>query len=90
MSNLVNSYAHFEANEASASTVEATVALARNCSKHIIMNDDGTNNILFRFRSDQTQGTILPNESVELEYNTKEILIDASAGTPPYRIWSFG
>jgi hypothetical protein len=83
-------YRNLESLEGNATTTAATLTLTRKSRKLVITNDDTTDNLLISFNSSETPMTIQPNESLSLYFTAKQIIVDASAGTVPYRIWVFG
>lgn len=83
-------YRNLESLEGNATTTAATLTLTRKSRKLVITNDDTTDNLLIQFNASETPMTIQPNESLSLYFTAKQIIVDASAGTVPYRIWVFG
>ena len=83
-------YRNLESLEGNATTTATTLTLTRKSRKIVITNDDTTDNLLIQFNSSETAMTIQPNESLSLYFTASQIIVDASSGTVPYRIWAFG
>ena len=63
-----------------------TIALKWHARKLIITND-GSSNITFKFLAAETAGTLKPTETLSVYHKTDQIIL---SGNVAYRIWAFG
>lgn len=79
-------YANFESDEGIVVGTK-TVTLARKSRKLIITNDS-TKDLQYKFNSSESYGTLKPTETLSLDFISKTIYL--SGNTVAYRIWSYG
>lgn len=87
----MSSYSNFRPVEGVV-TAEETLTFDFRCKQFLIINDSLTTELLFKFNSSESFGSLKPDEQVSMEINHKSIIIKSSDGvtTATYRIWGIG
>ena len=83
-------YTNFQAKEAS---VNGEITLTFNLRNRLytIFNDSSTDNLRFKFKPSQDEGTILPLQNAELPVVTKTVILESVGDTNvSYRVWGQG
>ncbi len=77
--------ANFEAHEGVLSGT-TTLSFQWNARKVIITND-GSSDITFKFLAAETAGVLKPTETLSIYHKTDQVIL---SGSVAYRVWAFG
>ena len=86
----VTSNANKRESEDTATTVASTVIFDIFVREVLIINDGLTNDLQYKFSPSENFSTLKTEEQVSLDIRTKTIILQAAAGTTPYRVVALG